>query len=132
MEQALRKIKNAELRKEVAVPPTNVSLAPAIEALTVEHQPLVLGGRYRKLSRETSQTRWVSESDFKVDTSVEAFVGEPAKVVFAARGKADYRCGKSPPSAQRSHTMTRQNTRSWPPGERTSMCECSARGGPLP
>ncbi|KAK9059436.1 hypothetical protein SSX86_020138 [Deinandra increscens subsp. villosa] len=49
---------------------------PCHMALTFSQAPVYIGGRYLKLSRNVSQTRWIIDDERKGEASVEELIGE--------------------------------------------------------
>lgn len=95
VENALRRVKPGELKRATDIPPKRLENAAVLETVKVEHAPIYLGGRYFKHDRLTSQTRWITEGDFKVDQSVEQFLGEPASVMTQSSSALIFGCDGS-------------------------------------
>jgi len=64
----------------------------AVATTVVEREPLFLRGRYRKLSRECSQTPWTlrGTDERRTDGSVEEFIKAPVIEIFGVRGECRF------------------------------------------
>ncbi|KAK8916078.1 hypothetical protein KSP39_PZI022697 [Platanthera zijinensis] len=77
------------------LPPKEVSKSCQL-VTTCSRVPMFIGGRYLKLSRKVSQTRWIIDDERMGDASVEEIVGTPALEIcrgdsykFHAAGRED-------------------------------------------
>ncbi|CAJ0751921.1 19683_t:CDS:10 [Entrophospora sp. SA101] len=94
---SLKKISNDEFIKYCDEhPPKTIQHKWQIKSIILEHNPVYVGGRYLKLSREMSQTPWIINDVRLAETSVSECIGELLRekfmcdsYIFVASGRED-------------------------------------------
>ncbi|KAG9300536.1 hypothetical protein G9A89_002414 [Geosiphon pyriformis] len=101
--EALKKVTDDKFMEQscrfrsMMCPPAEIQGKCEIQTLVVKHDPLYLGGRYIKLSRNISQTPWLIDNVRLKDTSVSECIAETIRrhfvcdgYTFTAAGREDF------------------------------------------